>query len=365
VVRWGADVLHVTHRSPPDSFVLGESARAPSGYALPAAVLGAQRASLVRVDRARREVWLVVVPRASGTIELEGAPAATLRSWIDAGRARRYGDVPGAWEVEIPRGCRATVELGELAFDVSLGRDAWPADGWAAEAPLRQLTVRGLVSAAVTLALHAGPLGAVAFASPHLACADASVDSSQLYILQRTFSDAWEREPERPEEAATIEGDDRDRLVVPEEEEHAPFGDPRADVDGHEYGIRGVSDNPDPHIARDLWPAYWEAPEWILAVPRIPRGGDPDAPIARWGREDSFGNDEQSARGNTWGDRIGTSFGSLYGGESREPCAMCPRGDGRGPRLRLNTKAGGPTGTEAATPASSLNAIAASSERRR
>src|SRR5260221_8473837 len=39
-------------------------------------------------------------------------------------------------------------------------------------------------------------------------------------------------------------------------------------------------------------------------------GGDPNAPTAPWGRDDSLGNDPMSARGNMWGDSIGDSFGA-------------------------------------------------------
>ena len=39
-------------------------------------------------------------------------------------------------------------------------------------------------------------------------------------------------------------------------------------------------------------------------------GGDPNAPTAPWGREDSLGTDPLSARGNMWGDAIGDSFGA-------------------------------------------------------
>jgi hypothetical protein len=39
-------------------------------------------------------------------------------------------------------------------------------------------------------------------------------------------------------------------------------------------------------------------------------GGDPDAPTAPWGRDDSLGTDPLSARGNMWGDSIGESFGA-------------------------------------------------------
>ncbi len=39
-------------------------------------------------------------------------------------------------------------------------------------------------------------------------------------------------------------------------------------------------------------------------------GGDPNAPTAPWGREDSLGEDTLAARGNMWGDSIGVTPGS-------------------------------------------------------
>src|SRR5260370_25440753 len=39
-------------------------------------------------------------------------------------------------------------------------------------------------------------------------------------------------------------------------------------------------------------------------------GGASTAPTAPWGREESLGQDEKSARGNMFGDTIGDSFGA-------------------------------------------------------
>jgi hypothetical protein len=39
-------------------------------------------------------------------------------------------------------------------------------------------------------------------------------------------------------------------------------------------------------------------------------GGEPNAPTAPWGRDDSLGNDPLSARGNMWGGEIGDSYGA-------------------------------------------------------
>ncbi|NUP07830.1 MAG: AgmX/PglI C-terminal domain-containing protein [Polyangiaceae bacterium] len=75
------------------------------------------------------------------------------------------------------------------------------------------------------------------------------------------------------------------------------------------YGVKGPADNPDPHIARQA--ALRDAAEFgMIGLLNSGAGGDPDAPTAPWGRDDSLGNDPLSARGNMWGDAIGDSFGA-------------------------------------------------------
>src|SRR6187549_3194941 len=48
----------------------------------------------------------------------------------------------------------------------------------------------------------------------------------------------------------------------------------------------------------------------MIGLINVGAGGDPNAPTAPWGRDDSLGNDPLSARGNMWGDAIGEAFGS-------------------------------------------------------
>src|SRR5207245_4087280 len=78
---------------------------------------------------------------------------------------------------------------------------------------------------------------------------------------------------------------------------------------GHRFGVQGPQDNADPHIARQA--ALKEAAEFgMIGLLNTGAGGDPNAPTAPWGREESLGNDPLSARGNMWGDSIGDSFGA-------------------------------------------------------
>jgi hypothetical protein len=87
------------------------------------------------------------------------------------------------------------------------------------------------------------------------------------------------------------------------------MGNPNTKETGHRFGIQGPMDNPDPHIARTG--ALREAAEFgLIGLLKSGTGGDPSAPTAPWGRDDSLGNDPISARGNMWGDAIGDSIGA-------------------------------------------------------
>src|SRR5258708_15793318 len=59
-------------------------------------------------------------------------------------------------------------------------------------------------------------------------------------------------------------------------------------------------------------------------------GGDPNAPTAPWGREESSGTDEKSARGTMFGDTIGDSFGAGGLGLSSVGEGGGGRGEGSG-----------------------------------
>jgi hypothetical protein len=87
------------------------------------------------------------------------------------------------------------------------------------------------------------------------------------------------------------------------------MGNPNSKASGNRYGVQGPADNADPHIARQA--ALRDAAEFgMIGLLNSGAGGDPNAPTAPWGRDDSLGNDALSARGNMWGDQIGESFGA-------------------------------------------------------
>src|SRR5262249_48292947 len=86
-------------------------------------------------------------------------------------------------------------------------------------------------------------------------------------------------------------------------------------------------DNRDPHLAREA--ALHNAAQFgLIAVLNAGTGGDPNAPTAIWGRDDSLGTDPTSARGKMWGDVIGDSFG--HAGIGLTGVGLGGGGDGEG-----------------------------------
>jgi tetratricopeptide (TPR) repeat protein len=114
--------------------------------------------------------------------------------------------------------------------------------------------------------------------------------------------------------------------------EEGSMGNPNTRSSNNRYGVQGPRDNPDPHIARQA--ALKEAAEFgMIGLLNTGGGGDPNAPTAPWGRDDSLGNDAMSARGNMWGSNVGDSFGAAGLGLS----GVGEGGGGRGEGIGLGS----------------------------
>ncbi len=91
----------------------------------------------------------------------------------------------------------------------------------------------------------------------------------------------------------------------------------------------------DPHVARAS--ALRDSAEFgMIGLLNSGADGDPNAPTAPWGRDDSLGKDEASARGNAWGAEIGDSFGAGGLGLS----GVAEGGGGRGEGIGLGSIGG-------------------------
>ncbi|HVK68154.1 MAG TPA: VIT domain-containing protein [Polyangium sp.] len=114
--------------------------------------------------------------------------------------------------------------------------------------------------------------------------------------------------------------------------EEGSMGNPVTRSTGNRYGVQGPQDNADPHIARQA--ALRDAAEFgMIGMLNAGAGGDPNAPTAPWGRDDSLASDPVSASGNQWGSTIGDGFGAGGLGLS----GVAEGGGGRGEGIGLGS----------------------------
>jgi hypothetical protein len=308
LVKWDENTLHVSHESPPKSFYVGEE-QVGCDYFVPSEVLGATRAPIV-VARGVSAA-LVILPRTRGTVAIPGQGTFTFADLIQSGRARPSSEMSGAHELELPTNAKARMELegSGLVFEVSAvnAGKAPPVGAFSSFEPAAYLFI------GLSFLLHIGIVASMAFFMPSMSGDDSeAIDRDQLLLMQKMLNAAAERELEekKTEEVADNNADQKEGGTGTRAKgEEGSMGNPNTSATNKRYGVQGPKDNPDPHIARQA--ALKEAQEFgMIGLINVGAGGDPNAPTAPWGREESSGNDPLSARGNMWGDAIGDAFGA-------------------------------------------------------
>jgi hypothetical protein len=307
LVKWDNNTLHVAHNSPPKSFFVGEEAGAD--YFVPSEVLGTTRAPVV-VARGV-SATLVMLPRSSGTVEIAGQGTFTFQDLISSGRARPSSELSGAHEFELPNNAKAKMEIEGtgLLFEVSAvnaGKPP-PVGVFSSFEPAAYMFI------GLSFLLHIGIVASMAFFMPKMGNDDAeAIDRDQLLLMQKMLNAAAEREQEekQTEQQPDQNADNKEGGTGTRAKgEEGSMGNPNTKDTNKRYGVQGPQDNSDPHIARQA--ALKEAQEFgMIGLINVGAGGDPNAPTAPWGRDDSLGNDPLSARGNMWGDAIGDAFGA-------------------------------------------------------
>lgn len=207
-------------------------------------------------------------------------------------------------------------------------------------------------SAGFSVCLHAAVLLVSALAMPALREDEAVLRGEFMAQLRQIEAAAGEAEPDLqihpPVHIAERDPDDEEPANSRCGNKHGgTMGEPAAPPAGARYAVQGPRDNPDPHIGRQ-WGASEGFFDGIGLDTRPWSGAEADTPLAPWGRDDSLGNDPVSARGATWGDDLGKSFGSPgIGSGLATLCETCGH-TGRGAALHLRTVPGPATPTEPA-----------------
>ncbi len=307
MILWGTNVLHVSHLTPPRDYFVGEESdqKRPADFLIPAEKLGATRVPLVLGDASA--LSLVIPPTATGTVEIPGQDPLTVSQARD--RAQPSARCPGGHELPLPAGAKARLVIGELVFQIATVNAGRPT-------PLSFGAGRDWAVASyfgLSALVHGAFIASLAFIMPSMnGIEDDGISKDQIRLIQQYLARAAE-----PEQAATDtetppddHADDREggrgeRAAGDE----GTMGNANSHAQNQRYGVQGPSDNPDPHLARAE--ALREAAEFgMIGLLNTGPSGDPNAPTAPWGRDDSLGRDELSARGNLWGADIGEAFGA-------------------------------------------------------
>jgi hypothetical protein len=306
MVLWGTNVLHVSHLTPPRSFYVGEEAgkNFSCDFFIPSEKLGTTRMPIVVGDR--MSLSLVMPPGAKGFVEIPGQPRMTLDEART--RAQPSAEVSGGHQIAFSGGAKARIEHGGFVFQVGAVNAGKPVKhGVGAGLDWTVAMYFGL-----SFLAHAGVIAAMAFFVPPLGLTDdEDIDKDQLYLIQQYLKAAAEREQEEKEAEVVEENADNKEggTGTRAKGEEGSMGNPTSKATNKRYAVQGPKDNPDPHIARQA--ALREAREFgMIGLLNTGAAGDPNAPTAPWGRDDSLGMDDISARGNMWGDEIGDAFGA-------------------------------------------------------
>ncbi|HYQ41085.1 MAG TPA: AgmX/PglI C-terminal domain-containing protein [Polyangiaceae bacterium] len=306
MVLWGANVLHVSHLTPPRNFYVGEEQgkNFACDFFIPSEKLGTTRLPVVVGDRA--SVAVVIPPGATGSVELPGMPRMSMDEARQ--RAQPTAEVSGGHQLNLPSGGKARVEIGDFVFQVAAVNAGKPIKhGVATTFDWNVAMYFGLSLAAI-----GGLVAAMAFFVPPMGLTDdEELDKDALYLMQQYLKSAAEREQEEKEAEVVQDNSDNKEggTGTRAKGEEGSMGNPTTKAVNKRYAVQGPKDNPDPHIARQA--ALREAAEFgMIGLLNTGAAGDPNAPTAPWGRDTSLGTDDVSARGNMWGDEIGDAFGA-------------------------------------------------------
>jgi len=310
MILWDSNVLHVSHLAPPRSFAVGEEMGEKEGvdYFIPGETLGAARAPIV----ASRGLGaaLVILPRSRGYVDVPGQGKVSFADLISSGRARLSAEMGGAHEYELPAGAKARMELdgSALVFQVSAVNAGKRLPGGL----LATMEPAAFLFTGLSFVFHLGLVAVFAFFMPNMSGDDSeAIDRDQIMMMQKLLNAEADREKEEEKNKETDPNPTKDEGGTGDRSkgEEGKMGNQNSKEANNKYGVKGPQNNPDTHLAKQA--AIDEARTFgMIGLLSSMSGGDPNAPTAPWGRDDSSGVDEKSARGNMFGDTIGDAFGT-------------------------------------------------------
>jgi hypothetical protein len=310
MILWGDLVLHVDHLTPPRSYYVGEEERSQvrCDYFLPQDKVGASRVPVVLVD-ADGGVSVVIPEGATGSVELPGWGKRLLQNILALREAAPCAELAGAHKLSLPFGAKTVMTINDLTFRVA----SVPAARKCVAGPSGRDWATSLY-VGLSMSIHAGLMTAMALFTPPMGLADAdTITDDQTYLMQHYLAATAEPERQRLEDETTLAdqpsehgGGTGTRATGAE----GSMGAPASSNANGTYGVKGSPENKDPHIANATEARKMAESFGMIGILNSGALGDPDAPTAPWGRDESFGNDPLSARGNMWGSALADAAGA-------------------------------------------------------
>jgi hypothetical protein len=193
-ILWKDTALHVSHLTPPRSFYVGEEEgkNFKCDYFIPAEKIGTTRAPVVLADRSGSVA--VVLPRATGWVDLPGQPRMTLEQASNRGAFNPAQSSRARRSCRFLREARRTSSVDGIVFEVAVVNAGRKVAG------ALTIDTPSLLYTGLSFLAHAGLLAAMAFFMPPLgATDDEGIGADQQYLIQQYLNAAAEKEMEEKE----------------------------------------------------------------------------------------------------------------------------------------------------------------------
>ncbi len=303
-ILWGSNVLRLAERSATEGFIVGEGPLLPptnppidNDFCMPESVLGAPSLSILMPG-----AKVLILPNATGTLEVHGEGKSTLEELITSKRAKPSSALEGAHEFVLPREGKLRQELpsGFVFLFTSANAGKPP--------PKAAFDLSAASNFGVSLLLHFAIIGPLYFFMPSMGADDDGAPDHDTIVMMQHLLNA-QAPQEKPEDLA-IEQPSAASGGAPGS---ASPGDPgkagsvtTKNTSGR-LAIAGPQDNQNPEVARLA--AIQEATDFGM-ISLLTAQTIHDPPTSAWGRETAAGNSATSADGNMWADAMGDAPGN-------------------------------------------------------
>lgn len=303
-VRWGSQLLSVSHVGAGKSFFVGDG----SEVVLSEQTLGASRLPLVAFRGAQAVVQ--VPPRATGVVARAGGGRSSLAELARAGALPTSSTIAGGFELTLEAGMSVVLELTSegtepVIFDITTVRGGKKVPFSLLGALLTGAT--GFVG--ISLLGHAAIVASMAMFMPAIAADDAEgLDRDQILMMQKLLSASAEREAEPPKETAGSEDEASGggSTGAPHKGESGAAGTPKAVTTNGHMGFKGADARSAVSRREELQAA---AEFGMIGMVASAAYRDPNAPSSPWSNETYQGSDDKSAMGKLFGASIDDAAG--------------------------------------------------------